>query len=100
MLKKCIKFDAQADTGYFVAKGTLDRLYLSKFWSNVHLNYSARNTTTQYLAIKFGSIASKILFQKAIWKIRLNSTFCTDLEIGDVFFQYQQPVPNYYVETG
>ena len=50
--KRHTKFDAETDTGYFVAKGTLDRLYLSKFWSNVQQNYSVRNTTTQYLAIK------------------------------------------------
>ena len=37
---------AEADTGYFVAKGTLDRLYLSKFGSNVHQIYSVRHTTT------------------------------------------------------
>ena len=53
-------FDTEADTGYFVAKDTLDMLYLSQFWSNVHQNYSVRNTTTQYLAIKFWFTACKI----------------------------------------
>ena len=39
--------------------------------------------------LKFEFTASKILFQKAIWKIRLNSTICTDLEIDDAFFQWK-----------
>ena len=29
------QFDVEADTGYFVAKGTLDKLYLSNVWYNV-----------------------------------------------------------------
>ena len=41
--KKDKKFDAEADTGYFVGKGTLD---LSKFWSNVQQNYSVKRNTT------------------------------------------------------
>ena len=88
--------------GYFVAKGTLDRLYLSKFWSNVHQIYSVRHTTTHTVLSnqKLGSLPLKFCFKKPSGKSDCTQHSAPTWKLAVPFFRYQQPVLNYHVDTG